>query len=132
MLKWWRRAVHLEIKRRKAVPEILAQPNTRKRRRVEQRFDVFDTGVLDSKLFVTNLASVTNTCRVSKLSNEAQVLNGGNGVQREILMLRVELEKVLGLREKRTKKSKYGTVRNVIYKLRNSIPLQTRKSSRLH
>ena len=77
MLKWWRRAVHRQIKRRKAVPEILAQPNARKRRRVEKRFDVFQTGV-DSKLFVTNLASVTNTCRVSKLSNEAQVLNKGN------------------------------------------------------
>ena len=58
MLKWWRRAVHRQIKRRKAVLEILAQPNARKRRRVEKRFDVFETGV-DSKLFVTNLASVT-------------------------------------------------------------------------
>ena len=77
MLKWWRRAVHRQIKRRKAVPEILAQPNARKRRRVEKRFDVFETGV-DRKLFVTNLASVTKMCRVSKLGNEAQVLNGGN------------------------------------------------------
>ena len=45
MLKWWRRVVHRQIKRRKAVPEILAQPNARKRRRVEKRFDVFETGV---------------------------------------------------------------------------------------
>ena len=59
MLKWWRRAVHRQIKRRKAVPEILAQPNARKRRRVEKRFDVFETG-LHSKLFATNLASVIN------------------------------------------------------------------------
>ena len=40
--------------------------------------------------------------------------------------------KSFGLRGKEDEKNRNTTVRNVLYKLRNSIPLQTRKSSRLH